>query len=129
MKKRGGLIAGNSPPDTPPPNTGSDFAFQWSMPGVIAATADSPKIYAATAKTLVSFWTTLLTNPTVGSLTLQFWINGVLSFSKTVSADTWSSISPPVAMAVGQHIQLRVTDIASGNAAGLWVGLSEIASP
>lgn len=101
-----------------------EFPYGWSWPNLVnVAPATSPVIPNIAEITINSIFWTLIDYPTSGSITIQFYVNGVLVHTQsgiTTNGSAVVSITIPALAVTG----IIVTAVGSGDASGLWVGMS-----
>ena len=101
-----------------------EFPFQWSWPNLVnVAPATSPVIPNIAEITINSILWTLIDFPTSGSLTVQFYVNGGLVHTQS-GINTNGSATVSIAIPALAVTGIIVTAVGSGDATGLWVGMS-----
>ena len=108
-----------------PPGGQGEFPFQWSWPNLVnVAPAVSPVIFNIAETTINSIAWTLLDFPTAGSITVQFYVNGGLVHTQA-GINTNGFVEPtPIVIPPLAVTGIIVTAVGSGDATGLWVGMS-----
>lgn len=106
-----------------------EFPFQWSWPNLVNVTpATSPVIANIAEITINSIFWTLLDFPTSGSLTIQFYVSGVLVHTESgINSNGFVNVSITIPFLAVTGI--IVTAVGSGDASGLWVGMSPTGVP
>lgn len=102
-----------------------EFPLQWSWPNLVNVTpAVSPIIFNIAETTINSIVWTLLDFPTSGSITVQFYVNGGLVYTQA-GINTNGFVEPtPIVIPPLAVTGVIVTAVGSGDATGLWVGMS-----
>ncbi len=102
-----------------------EFPLQWSWPNLVnVAPAVSPAIFNIAEMRINSIVWTLLDNPTSGSITIEFYVNGFLYHTQAgINSNGFVNIPmiviPPLAVT-----GIVITVVGSADASGLWVGMS-----
>ena len=101
-----------------------EFPFQWGWPGLVNYSAPGLGIPSILGHSLVRAFWTLNTAPTSGSIEIGVYVNAVLDSSFTFSAN--GSGAAAISVAAGSVVGVYVIDFASGDAEGLWFGLTTV---
>lgn len=105
-----------------------EFPFQWSFPGLVNYTAQSPKIWNINAKFINYAFYSFVTAPST-SVSFQIFVNNAFAFEVSgVNADGYTFIEsgaiPDLAV-----VDCRLTSVGTGDAIGLWIGLTTYLLP
>ncbi len=102
-----------------------EFPLQWSWPNLVnVAPATSPVIFNIAETTVNSIAWTLIDFPTSGSITIQFYVNGILVHTQAGIASNGFVNPTPIVIPPLAVTGIIVTAVGSGDASGLWVGMS-----
>jgi hypothetical protein len=101
-----------------------EFPFQWSWPNLVnVAPAVSPAIFNIAETRINSIVWTLLDPPTSGSITIEFYVLGVLVHTEA-GINNNGFVNIPIVIPALAVTGIVITVVGSADASGLWVGMS-----
>lgn len=102
-----------------------EFPFQWSWPGLVNYTAAGEGIVTIAGSVINYAYYTLISPPTGGAISVAVFYNGVQETTFSISG-TGSTFLEATAAAPGTVIGIAITGVGTGDASGLWIGITPL---
>ncbi len=99
---------------------GSEWPFQFSWPGLINYTDESPGILSFAGTSLSIWYASLIVNTSALSVNVR--VNGVTAQTLSISGNGGGALS--VSVPPGALVSLDVASFGGGASRGMWIGLA-----